>query len=236
MERLLEDSSRACKEVAAVTTGWVHNTHHSLQLQELRWECLRQEVKGQAKEILALTVEGHCIQRNQNRCEEKLKQLEQLVREQERTLTELRMKWESESRGRELTGSVVKGFEAKCEPPRKVQGPAARRIEVGKPPLQKQELGAGGAKGKFGPQVKGSAKVTFSLPVNNRVPGAKRNSRTTPRSKSAEVQAGTRNLLKELSKQVSGSGRKDRAVLSVSLVADAGQVGAGGQRQHPGQI
>ena len=105
---------------------------------------------------------------------------------------------------------------------------------MGKPPLQKQELGAGGAKGKFGPQVKGSAKVTFSLPVNTRVPGAKRNSRTTPRSKSAEVQAGTRNLLRKLSEQVSGSGRKDRAALSVSLVAGTGQVGAGGAKTTSG--
>ena len=47
MERLLEDSSRVCKEVAAVNTGWVHNTPHSLQLQELRRECLKQGVKEQ---------------------------------------------------------------------------------------------------------------------------------------------------------------------------------------------
>ena len=74
-----------CKEVAVVITGWVHNTRHSLQLQELRRECLKQGVKEQAKGILALTVEGRCIQQNQNRCEEKLKQLEQLVKKQERT-------------------------------------------------------------------------------------------------------------------------------------------------------
>ena len=79
MEGLLKDSSRACKEAAAVTTVWVHNTHHSLQKQELRWECLRQEVKEQTKEIHTLTVEGRCIQRNHDRYEERLKQLEQLV-------------------------------------------------------------------------------------------------------------------------------------------------------------
>ena len=109
MEGLLEDASRVYKEVAAVTTVWVHNTHHSLQLQELRWECLGQEVKGQVKEIQALTVEGRCMQRNQDRCEEKLKQLERLISEQERALTELKTKWEGELQARELKGPVIKG-------------------------------------------------------------------------------------------------------------------------------
>ena len=61
MEGLLKDSSRACKEAAAVTTVWVHNTHHSLQRQEFRWEWLRQEVREQKKEVQTLTVEETTI-------------------------------------------------------------------------------------------------------------------------------------------------------------------------------
>ena len=149
MERLLEDASKVYREVAATTTAWVHNTHHSLQLQKLRWECLGQEVKGQAKEIQALTVEGRCMQRNQDRCEEKLKQLEQLISEQERALTELRTKWESELQARELKGPVVKGPEA--NPSKRVRGPAAKRTGVGKPAPSKQEPAAKGAGEKFEP-------------------------------------------------------------------------------------
>ena len=96
MEGLLKDSSRACKEAAAVTTVWVHNTHHSLQKQEFRGEWLRQEVKEQKKEVQTLTVEGRCIQRNHDRYEERLKQLEKLVCKQEQALVELGRRWDSE--------------------------------------------------------------------------------------------------------------------------------------------
>ena len=65
------------------------------------------------------------------------------------------------------------------------------------PPLQKQELGAGETKGKFGPSVKGSVKVTFRVPVITRALGVKGDSRTTPGSKPAEGQTRTRELFEE---------------------------------------
>ena len=49
------------------------------------------------------------MQQNQDRCEEKLKQLEQLISEQGRALTELRTKWEDELQAREPKGPVIKG-------------------------------------------------------------------------------------------------------------------------------
>ena len=49
------------------------------------------------------------MQRNQDRCEERLKQLEQLISEQGRALTELRTKWEDELQARELKGPLIKG-------------------------------------------------------------------------------------------------------------------------------
>ena len=109
MERLLEDASKAYREVAATTTAWIRNTHHWMQLQKFRWVCLERAVRERAVGIQNLTVEGRCMQRNQDRCEEKLKQLEQLISEQGRALTELRTKWEDELQARELKGPVIKG-------------------------------------------------------------------------------------------------------------------------------
>ena len=102
MEGLLRDSSRACKEAAAVATVWVRDTHHSLQKQEFRWEWLRQEVREQKREVQDLVVEGRCMQQNHDKYEERLKQLEKLVSQLEQALAELGKKCESEFSGDRL--------------------------------------------------------------------------------------------------------------------------------------
>ena len=56
---------------------------------------------------------------------------------------------------------------------------------------------AGKAKGKVGPSVKSSVKVTSSVPVITRTLGVKGDSRTTPGSKSAEGQSQTRDLFND---------------------------------------
>ena len=101
---MLRNSSKACKEAAAVTTVWVRNTHQSLQRQEFRWEWVRQEVREQKTEIQALMVDTRCLQNNQSKYEERLKQLEELVCKQERALVEQGRKWESVEIERRLGG------------------------------------------------------------------------------------------------------------------------------------
>ena len=83
MEGTLKNSSRACREAAAVTIAWVRNTHHSLQRQEARWEWVKQEVKDQETEIQTLMVDVRCMQNSQDLHEERLRQLESLVCKQE---------------------------------------------------------------------------------------------------------------------------------------------------------
>ena len=101
---MLKNSSKACKEAAAVTTVWVRNTHQSLQRQEFRWEWVRQEVRDQKTEIQTLMVDARCLQNNQSKYEERLKQLEGLVCKQERALVEQGRRWESVENERRLGG------------------------------------------------------------------------------------------------------------------------------------
>ena len=101
---MLKNSSKACKEAAAVMTVWVRNTHQSLQRQEFRWEWVRQEVKDQKTEIQTLMVDAGCLQNNQSKYEERLKQLEDLVCKQERALVEQGRRWESVENERRLGG------------------------------------------------------------------------------------------------------------------------------------
>ena len=123
MEGLLRSSSKACKEAAAVTSVWIRDTHHSLQKQELRWECLRQEVREQKKEVRNLVVEGQGIRQNHDKHEERLQQLENLVSQKGQALVELNTKCESEFEKGKLVNAAVRR-------PKEV-------IKAGKPTLQR---------------------------------------------------------------------------------------------------
>ena len=118
MEGLLRNLSRACKEAAAVTTIWVRNTHHSLQRQEFRWEWVKQEVREQKKEIQNLIVESHCTQKNHDRYEERLRQLENLVCKQEQALVEQGKRCENGAREGKLRECLVSKTEGKSLSPR----------------------------------------------------------------------------------------------------------------------
>ena len=95
MEDALRKSSKACKAAAAVTAEWIRDTHRSLQRQELRWEGLDQEVRSQRKEVRNLAEDAKDREQGY---EKRLQLLEDLVLQQGRALSELKVKYEDESR------------------------------------------------------------------------------------------------------------------------------------------
>ena len=128
-----------------MTTVWIRDTHHPLQKQEFRWECLRQEVREQKKEVQNFVMEGQCIRQNHDRHEERLQQLEKLVSQQGLALVELRTKYENEFKRGRLGDVSTRGSEGKSPLPRVIQRQPTKGIRVGKPILWRIVPGTEGA-------------------------------------------------------------------------------------------
>ena len=243
---MLRNSSRACKEAAAVTTVWVCNTHHSLQRQEFRWEWIKQEVREQKTEL-------RCMQNNQGRYEERLRQLENLVCKQERALVEQGSRCESMERERRLgvcLAPKIEGQGAGGRAPGHVAPLSdAARGKIGRsatPGWVKRQLDEQSGRGQVAPQlqelvIRRGIKLEGSNPerqgVSNqegsKVGGVEEDPGAVPKAVSLEASPKAGRLLDILSKGIDRPAWRTVEVTSVSPITHLHQQGAGGVEVAP---
>ena len=247
MEGMLKNSSRACREAAAGMTAWVRNTHHSLQRQEFRWEWVKQEVKDQETEIQTLMVDVRCMQNNQRRYEERLRQLESLVCKQEQALVEQGRRCESAERERRLGACLtpkIEGQGAGGRAPEHV-GPLsdAAKGKIGRsatPELVKRQPEGQSGRWQVAPQLQelvirrgvkleGSdhKKQGVSNQESSKACGAEEDQGAVPKAVPLEASFRTGRLLDILSEEIEESARKVVEVTSVTPITSPGQRGAG---------
>ena len=209
----MKNSSKACKAAAAVTSEWIRDTHRSLQKQELRWECLKQEVRGQQKEVQNLVVEGQDRKQEHDKHEERLQLLENLVLQQGRALAELRAKCESGSRTRRQANPTVRK--------------PTELFKAGKPTLLRDILKARSAIG-------GPVPGRIQHPPGKGSAEARKGPSSTSVTSQSEADIRARSLLKRLSDKVNGPDQRKRKVVSVSVVAGTPSTGPRKAKEAPG--
>ena len=107
METVFKDSSKAFKEISIIAFTWLKDMHGLVQEQRVKIQKIRQDTQNHKQDIKANVLEIFCIKTNYELHEDRLEQLERIVRNQEKALISQEKKLEeieeeNKKRGEEL--------------------------------------------------------------------------------------------------------------------------------------